>query len=144
LDQIAAKVAEPETVNPPAWNHEQFYKLVRNNEIEILATTSDEDIETRILALQELEKQSKLLIESIRIRIQTNLIESEERGVKAKIKRSQRDMAYTPVLPSVSSKLTKLEKAKASLNELGIDFDSFMFELKAKSSSAQPSNQKKD
>jgi hypothetical protein len=132
LDNLVLSIGSPDKAIPTAHNWNQFFSTVREDELILNASSSDDAIQERIEALEELDRQNSLLKQSIRIRIQTDKMELTSRGVKSRSKKSLVDLTYSPVLPLAKIiPKTKLERLKADMNSLGIDLDKFMAELKA-------------
>lgn len=136
LDKINAELSPipVEQTAAEVWNWEKFFSIIGTNELEITPNWTLEQREARILQLQELDRMGDLIKQSARIRIQINEMEIESSGHKVrKLSPSKPAMFDSPESLKVSRiPKTKLEKAQSSINDLGIDFDALMLELKAK------------
>lgn len=135
LETVTEAKPIPQT-EKPIWNWEQFNLVVRNDEKFLISQfDSDEKIEERILALQELERQSDLIKQAFRIRIQEDQDELKARGKAVKSKQSLTDKNYIPLAPVAglprksAVKMTADEKIKADLEKRGINFDEYMDKL---------------
>jgi hypothetical protein len=135
LEEITSTISEtkPEEIVEKVWNWEDFFKMVGNEEMLITNNSTDEQIEQRISALQELDKQTELLRQSIRIRISVDSTELEARGKRIKKPSTSSKLADfssgSPLPKKSKAPQSKLEKAKSGFNALGIDFDAFTKDL---------------